>query len=377
MFWLRALWRGRRPFGGRQAARSAIILSPRRRGPATRPPRHPALGQASASAPKGGRVLEQLARYRRLIPVAVLAAVLVVLYLAAGQFLDLARTLERLERLDPALTSGALGCALLLYGIKAVRWRWYVATAGYLLPWRTALAVYLAGQWFTLARSADLSRVVIALRFGIPYALAIAIGAVAGVCDFAGLAWGGLLAGLWLGDYVLAMLVVAAATTALIWGLGGSGPLGRMVEDELPAKYAGAVQAGRGLLRGQPLAIGLAITAVDVLVGAGVMLLAAWALGLGEIGLARALLVYALSQVAGGLSMVPLGLGVVEGSGVLLLVAAGVDASLAAAVLVLYRLVTLTAQMALGASGLLALRFISLPGALPPDAVAQSLPEPS
>jgi uncharacterized membrane protein YbhN (UPF0104 family) len=322
-------------------------------------------------------VLQQLVRYRGLLPVAALVAVLVVLYLAAGQFLDLARTLERLERVDPALAGGALGCAVLLYGIKALRWRWYVATTGYVLPWRTALTVYLAGQWFTLARSADLSRVVIALRFGIPYALAIAIGAVAGVCDFAGLAWGGLLAALWLGDYVLAMLVVTAATTALIWGLGGSGPLGRMVAEELPAKYADAVQAGRELLRGRPLALGLAITAVDVLAGAGVMLLAAWALGLGEVGLWRALLVYALSQVAGALSMVPLGLGVVEGSGVLLLVAAGVDASLAAAVLVLYRLATLSAQMALGAGGLLALRFLALPGAPSHDPTPQAVPEPS
>src|SRR4051812_40122362 len=196
-------------------------------------------------------------RYRGLLPVAMLAAVLVVLYLAAGQFLDLARTLERLERVDPMLAGGAIGCAVLLYGIKALRWRWYVATAGYVLPWRTALAVYLAGQWFTLARSADLSRVVIAMRYGIPYAVAIAIGAVAGVVDFCGLAWGGLVASLWHGEYVLAMLVVSAVTAALVWGLGGEGPLGRMVETELPEKYAGAVQAGRRLLRGQPLGVGL------------------------------------------------------------------------------------------------------------------------
>jgi uncharacterized membrane protein YbhN (UPF0104 family) len=322
-------------------------------------------------------LLQQLLRYRGLIPVAVLVAVVVVLYLAAGQFLDLTRTLERLEDLDRARAAGALGCAVLLYGIKALRWRWYMATTGYVLPWRTALAVYLAGQWFTVARSADLSRVVIAMRFGIPYALAFAIGAVAGVSDFAGLAWGGLLAGLWLGEYTLAMLVVTVVTTALIWGLGGNGPLGRMVESELPAKYAGAVQAGRGLLRGRSLTIGLAITAVDVLAGAGVMLFAAWAVGADEIGLTRVLLVYALSQVAGALSMVPMGLGVVEGSGVLLLVAAGMDASLAAAVLVLFRLATLCAQMGLGAVGLLALRFVPLAGLPPQPPAPQPVPEPS
>jgi uncharacterized membrane protein YbhN (UPF0104 family) len=137
------------------------------------------------------------------------------------------------------------------------------------------------------------------------------------------------------------------------------------------------VQAGRRLLRGRPLAVGLGVSALDALAGAGVMLLAAWALGLGSVGLPHAMLVYALSQVAGGLSMVPLGLGVVEGSGVLLLVAGGVDASLAAAVLVLYRLATLTAQMALGGSGLLAVRFLPLPGAPRDEAVSGGIPEPS
>jgi uncharacterized membrane protein YbhN (UPF0104 family) len=107
------------------------------------------------------------------------------------------------------------------------------------------------------------------------------------------------------------------------------------------------------------------------------MMFAAWAVGADEVGLTRAMLVYALSQVAGALSMVPMGLGVVEGSGVLILVAAGMDASLAAAVLVLFRLATLSAAMGMGAGGLLALRFLPLAGAPPRDPAPQPLPEPS
>ena len=308
-----------------------------------------------------------LRRLRRFVPVLVLAAIAIAFYVAAGRFLDLARTIERLERLDAGLAALGLACAIVLYLLKAVRWRWYAVATGYPLAWPLALAIYLAGQWFALARGADISRVVMAWRYGIPYPVAIAIGAAAGVADFCGLTWAGLAATPWHPEYVLVILAVTAGATALVWALGGGGPLGRMVEEELPARYAGAVQSGRSLLRGQPLAVGLAISVLDALAGAAVMLVAGLALGLGDMGLPRAMLVYALSQIAGGLSMIPLGLGVVEGSGVLLLVAAGVDANLATAVLVLYRLLTLGGNMLVGGVGLLVLRLFKPPPRATPD----------
>lgn len=304
--------------------------------------------------------LLSLGRFRGLLPLVIVAAIGAAFYLSVGRFLDLTRTLESLEQLDPALAAVAVGCAVALYGLKAVRWRWYLNTSGYQLPWRTALAVYLAGQWFTLARSSDLSRVVIAMRFGLPYALIIAVGVAASVTDFWGLAWSGLAAALWYPEYALLVLPVAAATVALIWALGGDGPLGRWVEAELPGKYAGAVQSGRALLRGRALAVGIGISVLDALAGAGVMLFGAHALGLTDVGLPRAALVYSLSQIAAGLSMIPAGLGVMEASGVLLLVASGADASLATAVLVLFRLATLGVSMLLGGTGLLALRVLRL-----------------
>jgi uncharacterized membrane protein YbhN (UPF0104 family) len=302
-----------------------------------------------------------LPRLQRLVPFVVLVAVLVALVLAARQFLDLSRTLETLERLDPGWLTAALVSALVYYGAKAVRWRWYMVTSGYPLAWRSALTIYLAGQWFTLARGADVSRVLIAMRFGVPWAVAIAVSSAAGIADFCGMAWIGLAGSLWHLEYLLALGVLTAITVAFVWGFGGEGPLGRMVADELPEKYAPAVQIGRRLLRGRPLVVGLAISLFDALAGAGVLLFSAYAVGVEDVGLPRAMLIYTLSQVAGGLSMIPMGLGVVEGSGVLLLVAGGVDPSVAAAVLVLFRLATLGAAMLVGCGGLATLRLCRLP----------------
>ena len=275
--------------------------------------------------------------------------------------MDFARTLESLEQVHPGYVTGAAISAVLLYALKAVRWRWYVVTMGYRLPWRSALAVYLAGQWFSVARGADISRVLIAGRFGLPYGVAIAVSVAAATTDFCGLAWGGVVAAFWYRDYLVFVLPAAAVSVAIIWALGGRGPLGRALEKEVPEQYAPAVVLGRQLLRGQPLVGGLAISVLDALAGAGVMLFAALALGVGQVGLMLALLIYALAQIAGGLSMIPLGLGVIEASGVLLLVAVGVDPSVAAAVLVIYRLATLGAGMLLGGGGLLAIQTCRLP----------------
>ena len=54
----------------------------------------------------------QLAPFRRLLPFVILAAILAAFYFAVGRFIDGARTLESLERLDPAWAAAALACAV-------------------------------------------------------------------------------------------------------------------------------------------------------------------------------------------------------------------------------------------------------------------------
>jgi uncharacterized membrane protein YbhN (UPF0104 family) len=234
--------------------------------------------------------------------------------------------------------------------------------------------MYMAGQWFAVARGADVSRILIVSRFGVPFALAIGVGAAASLTDFMGVVVVGLTASARHPDFVLPLLAAGGGAAALLWSLGGTGPLGRMVERELPSQYGEAVRRARQLLRDRPLVYGLAISVADALAAAGALWCGARSLGLDEVTPLVAMLVFSLAQIAGVLSMIPLGLGVVEASGILLLVALGADRDLAAATLVVYRLATLGANMLLGGLGLLALRLLHLQGAAPTTPVAESPP---
>ena len=307
-------------------------------------------------------VLRRLHRYLSLL---CLAAILVAFYFAVGRFLDGARTLESLEQLDAWWIVGATGCAIVMYLLKAVRWWWYLGCIGQPLPWNMATVIYLAGQWFAVARSADLSRIVLAVRYGVSLGMVVAVGAAASLTDFTGVVALGLVAGAHHPAFLAPLAVVGAVAALLVWGLGGNGPLGRLVERELPAHYAEPVRRGRGLLRGRPLGVGVAFGVADALGAAAIMWCGARALGVDTVGLPLAALVYSLAQVAGVLSMMPLGLGALDASGIFLLVAVGVDPNLATATLVVYRLVTLGMNMVLGAVGLAGLRRLPLP---PPPA---------
>jgi uncharacterized protein (TIRG00374 family) len=119
------------------------------------------------------------------------------------------------------------------------------------------------------------------------------------------------------------------------------------------------LDSGRWLLRGEALAVGLTLSLLSALAGAGVVWFAALSLGL-DMTFAHSVLVFTLMQVASKPSALPYGLGLLEASGLLLLTAGGLDASLAVAVLLVYRLATISTSMLVGAGGLLTLRWIDI-----------------
>src|SRR5207248_3265876 len=146
--------------------------------------------------------------------------------------------LDNLANVDGVRVAGALACAVLLQALKAVCWRSFAAALGYPLRWRTALAVYLAGQWFILVRGAGLSRVAMAGRFGVPYPTAFAVGVAAAVGELGGLTLTALVVSLWQVAYLVVTLPLACVIAAAIWLLGTEGGVVGRVEAMLPARYA-------------------------------------------------------------------------------------------------------------------------------------------
>lgn len=115
------------------------------------------------------------------------------------------------------------------------------------------------------------------------------------------------------------------------------------------------------------MAVGLLLGLLAVLVGATSLYFAGLAIGIPGRSAFRASGVYAMMQLLGGLSPLPQGLGVAEGTGTALLSYLGVEPSQALATILVFRAATLGLSAALGMLAFLLLRLteadqVQLPG---------------
>ncbi|MGH9065943.1 MAG: lysylphosphatidylglycerol synthase transmembrane domain-containing protein [Acidimicrobiales bacterium] len=169
----------------------------------------------------------------------------------------------------------------------------------------------------------------------------------------------GPLAGLrWLPVALVAIPVLVALPVVLArrWGplRRGLAPLARRLQDNLAATTGLASRLGRLLVRLGEVRPGASCWAkaggaalANWLTECVCLAAAVWAVG-GDISWGAVLVVYGVSQVGVSLPLAPGGLGVVEASTSLLLIAYGVPAPMALAAVVLFRVVTLWALLPLG-----------------------------
>ncbi len=293
---------------------------------------------------------------RRLVLAAALAAVV-----AAGLAwsANLPATLEALGRFQWSLGPVVVGATLANYGLRFVKWDFYLRCVGVPLPRRQSLLVFLAGFTMSITPGkvgellkaflvrdlvgTELSRtasVVMAERLTDVAGLLIlsALGATA-------LPHGGLLLG----------------TVAVLLGLAVVILRTRRLADLV---HAALLRGGRLARLAGPLRLflgtGRTLLAPPALGWASILSVASWFFeclafyvvlqGLGlDVTLRAATFVYAFASLAGAVSMLPGGLGVAEGSLTALLVALGAPLPDAAAAALLVRAATLWLAVALGA----------------------------
>ncbi len=114
-------------------------------------------------------------------------------------------------------------------------------------------------------------------------------------------------------------------------------------------------QYSRALLAPQPAIAGLLFGMAAVLIGTLVLQVISAGYKI-EAGLGQIAFIYALSQLVGGISMLPHGLGATEGSSLAMFSYAGVDTAHAASAIVLFRLSTVGWSILVGGIALLLLR---------------------
>jgi uncharacterized membrane protein YbhN (UPF0104 family) len=321
---------------------------------------------ALASAPRGGA--DRSSRWVGRL-VAGLAIGLLT-FLAFGVLADFRKLGDAMQAFDARVVAPVLALSLVNYGVRAWRWHLYLGVARTPATTATSLSVFLSG----LAMSVTPGKLGEVIKVGL---MREATGAAPGrtfpvvvterLADlFAVL----LLAGAGVArlgghlDVLLGGVAMTAALFALLATRPGTrlvfraaGALLRRKIDATASEEAAEVQ--RALLGGRLLAIGILTGVVAWFAEAAGMWLVVGALPGGDLGLDRAVLIYALGTLAGALSFLPGGLIATEATLVVLLAevafpSLGADEARATAVAatLVIRLATLWFAVLLGVAGL-------------------------
>lgn len=288
---------------------------------------------------------------------------------------NLGATLDALGRFRWRLLPLVIAAALANWGLRFLKWDYYLACLAVPLPRRQSLLVFLAG--FTMAISPGkigelLKAILVRDLVGTELSRTASVVVAERLTDVAGLLLLSALGATVLpyGGPVLGGLAAVFALTVVVLRVPG---LADRVHDALArgprlARLAEPLRlflgAGRALVAPGPLAVAVCLSAVSwffeclgfylILLGLGV-----------ETSLRVPTFIYAFASLAGAVSMLPGGLGVAEASLTGLLVAFGVPLPEAVAATLLIRAATLWLAVALGVATLL----VAFRGG--PDAAAQ------
>jgi uncharacterized membrane protein YbhN (UPF0104 family) len=297
---------------------------------------------------------------RRLVRLGVGVLLLAAILVIGSRLVRMEETFRTLAGLHPTYLVPILFMALLYYVLKALRWHFYLRVGGIDVPLKRSMAAYLAGQWFTFTPAGELMRAYL-LGAKERFSLVAPTVVMQAVVDFASLA---LMATLAVPLYPALAPVVLPVTLPLLLTLAmlAAPPLRRMASTWRVAKQ---LTSGRGarvtgqlgiLLRPWPVLAGLLMGVPTVMAGALALYVSGLALGIEGWEPVRATAVYAMTQLLGGVSPLPQGLGVAEGSGTMLLSYLGIDPGVALAAMVLSRGAVLGFSVLLGLLALVALR---------------------
>ncbi|MBI2907201.1 MAG: flippase-like domain-containing protein [Chloroflexi bacterium] len=286
----------------------------------------------------------------------------VALLFGVSRFINLATTLERFEDYPwPDLWLVML-FSLGYYLLKALRWHYFLGVIDIRLPLHKSVLVYLAGQWFAFTPAGEFVRAYLLTAYGYSFGRGSAAVAVQVIFDFLSLALLGSisvfryheLAGVVLpftGFFILAVLAFAYGPLIVHRGHAAE----ELAMNTLHARWARFYDRCRRLLAPRCLAMGTALGLIAVVDGSLILFQVSQGYQI-QVDVAQSAYVFSLSQLLGGLSMIPHGLGAIEASSIVLFQYAGVDTANAASAVILFRLATVGFSLLLGGLSLLALR---------------------
>ena len=266
-----------------------------------------------------------------------------------------------------------LGLSLVNYGLRFVRWQWYLGRLGCEVPVGLSLAYYLGGFAFTTTpgKAGEVIRSFYLKRHGVTYAQSLAAFFSERLLDLLAV-FCLALAAIWVFPDYRWLAAVVPVLLVILLPLLHSDRLGRMLEQRaarvsasglrrIMSRGSDLIRASAELLKARPMYVGLAI-GIPAWAAEGVALQVILAALDVEMAWSLAIGIYALSVLGGALSFIPGGLGSTEALMVALLTLAGSPLPEAFAATLICRLATLWFAVALGGLVLAALELGGRPG---------------
>ena len=296
-------------------------------------------------------------------PLLIFIALGVAIYVGVMIATDLSVLTDAALQLAALSWSLILGCSLINYAVRFLRWHWYLRYLGEQIPWSRHFTYYVAGFAFTTTpgKAGEAIRSLYLNRHGVPWSqslaalfaerlldlAAIAILTIAAAWSFSSARW----------PVAIALIGVLAALTLLHHPRLDS-LLTRLTTQRNWPKFTRGITHLRALLHDSAQLLQPKPRHLGLLLG-----LIAWgAEGIGffvilhaldvPISLGLAIGIYAAGILAGALSFIPGGLGSTEAVMVLLLSLTGVETPTALAATLLCRLATLWFAVVLGLAAL-------------------------
>ena len=296
-------------------------------------------------------------RHRRAIILSLLGAALV--YLVVAMASGTTQVWQALSRLGIGGWLLLLGCSFCSYLLRFARWQYYLRRVGWKLPLRLHLAYYLAGFALTTTpgKAGETIRSVLLHPHGIPYPTSLAcffserlldVVVVAMLATFTTVAFTGQQ------DFILVVFAITLAvipfvhSPLLIKLLQALHSYTRSLRfRRLLTHLQKLLHDARNFLALRPLYLGLLLGMFAWSLQGFAFYYLMHAIGL-ELPLPLAMGIYAISLLAGALSMIPGGIGATEAAMALLLSAAGATPPIAVIIPLISRLTTLWFAVALG-----------------------------
>jgi uncharacterized protein (TIRG00374 family) len=281
----------------------------------------------------------------------------VLVYIVVLLLFDIQDALEIIATFPVYLFILMLILALFNYGIRFLKWHYYLKCIEVELPIKKSLTIFLAGFSMTLtpAKSGELIKPYLMKPYGYPISHTASVVLAERLTDLLGMIVLVIIGAVTLNVGILPVLLMMGGIISIVVIIQQPNMIGKIIRfmDRIPVinkhteKMELLYNSSRCLTRPIPLGLGTLLSIVSWFFECLCLFIAIQGIGY-NVSLPSSVFIFSFSSIAGILAMLPGGLGATEGVMMILLTAEGLSVSAANAATLLARFATLWFAVFLG-----------------------------